>query len=409
MYLQRNYTLIAERYLKSFPVLCVIGPRQAGKTSFVKSLCPDWQYYDLERQNDYDFITRDFSLFFEQNPSNIIIDEAQESPQLFKELRGVVDSKRDLKGRFILTGSSSPELIANLYDSLAGRIGIIELDTLKANEFYQQPLSTFYELFNNEYPKNEIEITPTNISNADMRHCWLYGGYPEPLLSDDQGFYRDWMDNYFSTYINRDIAKLFPRLNKISYQKFVNILSSVSGSIINKADIARAIEIGEKSVGEYLQIAEQTFIWRNIIYDTSSTIKSIVKKPKGYIADSGLQHYLLQIKSMEDLLRSISAGKSFESFVIEEIIKGVTAYGTNNVKYYYYRTAKGSEVDLVITTPAGRFPIEIKMATNTPLRQLASLTKYINDYNLPYGILINQSDRIAWVTDKILQIPVSCV
>ncbi len=406
MYLHRNYYNLALRYLDTFPVLCLIGPRQAGKTSFAKHLRPDWSYFDLEKIEDFELITNSPDLFFEQFNKHVIIDEAQEYPQLFKALRGVIDANRSLNGRFIVTGSSSPELLSHLSDSLAGRIGIIEMGTLKANEIYEMPLSSFYNIFAQNNDRKNLHIDPPQLSNEQMRHCWLYGGYPEPLLANDIVKYQDWMDNYYATYINRDIAKLFPRLNKLAYQRFIRTLSTLSGTIINKADLARAIETGEKSISEYLQIAEQTFIWRNISYDAASKVKALVKSPKGYICDSGLQHYLQKITSFEALLRSPNVGHSFETFIIDELVKGITAAGINNVDYYYYRTSKGAEVDLVVSTPNNTIPIEIKMSKTVPLKKLASLTKYINDNNLQFGLLLNQSDKIFWITDQILQLPI---
>jgi uncharacterized protein len=406
VYLQRNYQALAERYLKNFPILALIGPRQAGKTNFAKHLCKGWEYFDLEKQSDLDLIATAPDIFFEQYPEKIIIDEAQEYPQLFKTLRGVIDENRSLNGRFVITGSSSPELLSHLSDSLAGRIGIIEMGTFKANELFEKPLSSFYKIFTQPHTRNTLQIDAPQLSNEQMRHCWLYGGYPEPLLAEDEIKYQDWMDNYVATYINRDIAKLFPRLNKLAYQRFISTLSTLSGTIINKADLARAIEISEKSINEYLQIAEQTFIWRNINYDVKSKVKALVKSPKGYICDSGLQHYLQKINNFEALLRSANVGHSFETFVIDELIKGITAAGINNVDYCYYRTAKGAEVDLIVSTPAITIPIEIKMSNLVPTKKLASLTKYINDNNLNFGILLNQSDRIFWLTENILQLPI---
>jgi len=406
VYIHRNIDNLAQRYLNNFPVLCLLGPRQAGKTSFAKNLRKNWHYFDLEKPSDFELIARAPELFFEQFPENVIIDEAQEYPQLFKILRGVIDADRGKKGRFILTGSSSPEISAYLSDSLAGRVGLIQVGAFKANEFYQTPLSPFYKIFSEPMTRKSIDLAPPVLTNIQMRHCWLYGGYPEPLLANDLIFYQDWMDNYYATYINRDIAKLFPKLNKMAYARFIGTLSSLSGTILNKADLARAIEISEKSITEYLQIAELTYIWRNISFDVSSKVKSIVKKPKGLVTDSGLQHYLQKIQSMEQLLIHPSSGRSFESFVIEELIKGITAFGINNVDYHYYRTLKGSEVDLVVTTPFGKVPIEIKMAKSVPQKQLMTLNNYIESNGLPFGLLINQSDRVFWVTDKILQVPV---
>lgn len=406
VHIQRNQTQSALRYLEHFPVLSLLGPRQAGKTTLAKQLGQGWKYFDLERATDYQLITNNPQAFFENYPEKIIIDEAQEYPQLLKILRGVIDANREQKGRFIITGSSSPLLNAQLSDSLAGRVGILNIRPLKANEYYATPLSKFYDIFNKIPTKANLNIGEQTLTNQQMRYCWLYGGYPEPLLKNDPSFYLDWMHNYFNTYINRDIARLFPRLDNRAYQRFISILSSLSGTIINKSDLARALEISEGSAREYLQIAELTYIWRNIHHDDHSMIKSIVKRPKGYICDSGLAHFLQRIDNMDKLLLAPQHGHSFESFVIEEIIKGIDASTSFNVNYNYYRTAKGSEIDLIIECAAGLIPIEIKMGSSVTKVQLQAMNKYMDENKLEFGLFINQSDRLFWLTDRILQVPI---
>lgn len=145
--LKRNLQAKIERLLTQFPVVVILGARQVGKTTLAKQIAPDWRYFDLENPDNYDFITRDPSFFFQQFPQHLIIDEAQVYPELFSTLRGVIDQNRDQKGRFILTGSSSPDILTGISESLAGRIAIVELGTLKANEIYQKPLSEFYSNF----------------------------------------------------------------------------------------------------------------------------------------------------------------------------------------------------------------------------------------------------------------------
>jgi predicted AAA+ superfamily ATPase len=406
VYIQRNQLVIAQRYLKNFPVLSLLGPRQAGKTTLAKQLAADWKYFDLERASDYNLITNNPQAFFENYPQQIIIDEAQEFPQLLKIMRGVIDGNREQKGRFIITGSSSPLLSAQLSDSLAGRVGILNIRPLKANEYYSKPLSKFYNIFNKLPTMASLDIGEQAISNQEMRHCWLYGGYPEPLLNSNPDFYADWMNNYFNTYINRDIAKLFPRLDNRAYQRFISILASLSGTIINKSDLARALEISEGSVREYLQIAEQTYIWRNIHHDDHSMVKSIVKRPKGYICDSGLAHFLQRLENMDKLLLSPHQGHSFESFIIEEIIRGLEASDNFNFDYSYYRTIKGAELDLIIECAAGIIPIEIKMASSVSKTQLQAMNKYLDDNKLNFGLVINQSEHVFWLSNRILQVPI---
>ena len=405
--LLRNLQNLAEIYLKQFPVIAILGPRQVGKTTFAKLLRPTWKYFDLESTSSYQLIAQDPELFFQQYYQSIIIDEAQELPILFKILRGVIDDNRDVKGRFIITGSSSPDLIHHLADSLAGRIGILRLGLLKANEYYQRPLSDFYNIFKQKLDKSNINFDSPAITNNDMRYCWLKGGFPEPLLAaDDNDFYQHWMQNYQDTYINRDIAHLFSKLNYHAYQRFLSTLSRLSGTIINKADIARAIEISEGSVREYLEIAEATFLWRIVPYYSRNAFKSLVKRPKGYIVDTGLLHYLLRIDNMDNLLLDPKVGSSFEGFIISEIVNGLEAANISNWDIYFYRTHNGAEVDLIIEGAFGTLPIEIKMGSHIPRKNLKSLIQFIEQNNLPFGMVINQSSEVFWLHPKVIQIPI---
>ncbi len=129
-----------------FPIVAILGPRQCGKSTFVKQLAPDWKYYDLESPDDYSLITKDPVAFFELNKEKIIIDEAQQFPELFKVLRGVIDSDRKKKNRFIIIGSSSPEIVKGLSESLPGRMATIEMWPFKFGEYLEQPSTPFYEL-----------------------------------------------------------------------------------------------------------------------------------------------------------------------------------------------------------------------------------------------------------------------
>ncbi len=404
--IKRNQENIVSQLLDQFPAVAMIGARQAGKTTLAKQLRPGWRYLDLENPNDYKLISRDPILYFEQFDSDIIIDEAQLYPELFNVLRGVIDNKRSQKGRFIITGSSSAELTHHISESLAGRIATVEIGTLKANEYYGQPLSKFYQLFADKLDRGNVVKGRSVLTRDQMNHHWLKGGYPEPTISKDDFFWQQWMENYYFNYVNRDVAKLFPRLNKIKYQRFVKVLSSLSSTIINKSDLARALEMSEGSVREYLKIIEGTFLWREQCSFESKAIKSIVKMPKGYMRDTGLLHYLLNLRTMEDLFNYSGVGHSFEGFVIEEIIKGLNALGNTNWQADYFRTRKGAEVDLVLEGYFGVLPIEIKYSSSVPNKRLRSLSDFIERHKLPFGMVINQSDEVVWLTDKIVQIPV---
>lgn len=404
--IKRNIEQKLVTLLGIFPIVAILGARQTGKTSLVRQLFPDWQYVDLERQANFNQVSYDTGFFLSQYPSRVIFDEAQRLPALFSELRVAVDQNRATKGRYIITGSSSPELLQHISESLAGRIAIIELGTLKANEFYQKPLSAFYEIFQNPLHKDSLPTGKPPLSIKQMQTIWLQGGYPEPLLSQNHLIYQQWMENYFKTYIERDIAALFPRLSKLSYQRFVQMLGRLSGTILNKRDIARNIERSEGTIHEYLKIADGTFIWRQLMSYEKNIIKSVVKMPKGYIRDSGLLHYLIGITTEQQLYQHPQVGQSFEGFIIEELIKGLQATMLTNLHYSYYRTRNGAEIDVILEGSFGLLPIEIKHGANVNMRQLISLENFIAEHKLPFGILLNQSEEIRWLRPTIVQIPI---
>lgn len=407
--LKRNVENKIKQGLIHFPVVVLTGARQSGKTTLAKMICPQWRYFDLEKGTDFDRITSDFDFFFKQYPKSIIIDEAQSSPQLFKELRGVVDADRQIKGRFLLTGSSSTELIHNISESLAGRVAIIEVGTLKMNERYQLPLSPVYSLFNNtpthDHLTELIKIRPP-LNTEQVMHHFLKGGYPEPIVEKSAEFFAEWMVNYQQTYIERDVRRLFPRLNIQNFRRFIQMLSELSGTIVNRSEVGRSLNISESAVRDYIDIAQGTFIWRTLPSLERTASKSVVKMSRGYLRDSGLLHHLMNVREVEQIYARPGTGSAFEGFIVEEIIQGLQAVGTAPWKFAFYRTRGGAEVDLVLTSPTGiRIPIEIKFGVSVRRAQLKSLTKFIEDEQCPYGIVINNSDEVQLLTEKIIQLP----
>lgn len=403
--LNRALTEHVESLLEQFPVVTILGVRQSGKTEFTKAIRPNWQYFDLERLPDYEQISSDPTFFFERNEKHLILDEAQEYPEIFNVLRGVVDNNRQEKGRFLVTGSSSPELLKHVSESLAGRVAIVEMGTFKASELQAKPLSNFYQLFKQKLSADFLPESAPPINRQEIETSWFKGGYPEPVLSNNDSAYANWMENYRSTYINRDVAKLFPKLNLVAYQRFLSTLSALSGTIISKASIARAIEVSEPTIHEYLTIAEGTFLWRQLTSFERNITKSIVKMPKGHLRDSGLLHFLQKIHDLDSLYASPMVGHSFESFVIEELIKGLEAEGIVNTGYHYYRTRGGAEIDLILDGPFGLLPIEIKFGVATPRQKLRALEDFVEEHNCPFGLVINQSEKPDWLSRKIFQLP----
>ena len=408
-YIKRNVEQKIHKLLSFFPVVLIVGPRQVGKTTLAKKCAPSWEYFDLEKGKDFDYITRDIDFFFQEHKDHLIIDEAQEYPQLFKELRSVVDSDRQKKGRFLLTGSSSPDLLQSASDTLAGRVGIVELGTLKINEILRKPLPDFYRIFTEplDYENDLAFLRDIAFSKTDIWKTFLRGGYPEIVRSNNMEFHQAWMENYYQTYINRDVKKLFPKIDTLKYRRFIEMLTGLSGTIINKAQLGRAIDTSEVSVRDYLEIVDKTFLWRKVPSYEKSKSKSVVKMPKGIFRDLGLVHYLLGIETKDRLLKHPSVGLNFKSFVIEEILKGIQALEPIRLDYYYYRTRGGAEIDLVLDGAFGVLPFEIRLGTTTTLKQLSSLRKFVKDHKLPYGVVVNNAREIKLLAERIIQIPIA--
>jgi len=394
--------------LKMFPVVAIIGPRQCGKSTLVQAIRPHWKYYDLERPDDYQLITSDPLGFFSRQREKTIIDEAQQFPELFQVLRGVIDQDRKAAGRFLITGSSSPEIIKGLSESMAGRIATIELWPFKAAEFYDKPLSPLYSILSESGTDlTALQTLEANLKPDQIYDHWLLGGYPEPRIKGQTmpEFYGLWMDEYFSDYIRRDIQRLFPRVNTHKFRLLIQALSFHSGTIINQSHIARALDISSVTAKEYLEILHNTFIWRNLRSYGKNKLKKVQKMPKGFFRDQGILHHLLKVDEIDRLLLHPTAGSSFEAFVIEEIIRGFQCTLKAGIDFHFYRTKDKSEIDLIIEAPFGVIPVEIKLGHKVNQRMLTALKNFIQNTQVPFGILVNNSEKIEFIADNIIQIP----
>lgn len=394
-----------------FPVVAVVGPRQCGKSTLVQNLRPDWTYYDLERPDDFQLISSDPLGFFARRPDTTIIDEAQQLPELFPILRGVIDKDRNVSGRYLITGSSSPEIVRGLPESLAGRIATVELWPLKTAEFYEKPLPHVYSLMTggNTDIQAFTSLKP-ELSPDQVYEHWLKGGFPEPRIKGSRTpeFHGLWMDNYFTNYIQRDIQRLFPRINPQLFRLFIQTLAFHSGNIINQSDIARALEVSSVTARSYLEILHDTFIWRNLRSYEKNRLKRVQKAAKGFFRDQGVLHHLLKIDDLDPLLIHPTAGTSFEAFMIEEIVRGFQCTLATGIDFYYYRTRDKSEIDLIIEAPFGLIPLEIKLGHKITKRYLSALNNFLEDMKAPYGILVNNSQKVELLTDNIIQIPAAC-
>lgn len=406
---KRTAVTAVKQLLSKFPCVVVIGARQVGKTTFVKQVLPSSPIYDLEKRADFERIKYDPDFFLSQQKSPIIIDESQILPDLFPALRVAIDNTRNYNGRFLLTGSSSPELISRINESLAGRIAVFELGGFSLEEQWGGDRSLFYEHIKHKDFSKLDKLKQRFTNDQLFKSCFL-GTYPEPFLkyNNDRTGFAVWMENYFQTYIARDIRSLFPGLNINAYQRFISMLSASSGQILNFSEFARSLDISQPTVKLYFNIAHGTFIWRMLQSYQKNAKKRIIKMPKGQMRDTGLLNYLLSISSLDAFYANPLSGRIWETFVIEQIVKGLT----NSVvpfKLYYYRTSNKAEIDLVLEGDFGLIPVEIKLGTVSTPRSLCALENFIKDYQLKIGLVINNAKESTWLTRNILQIPASCL
>lgn len=331
LYIQRKTRNILIKYLEIFPAIALLGPRQCGKSTLVKSLKNDLDILYLDMQNEADLNKiSDPALFFEVNSTKIIcIDEIQLIPELFSILRSEIDKKRT-NGKFILLGSASREIIQKTAESLAGRIGLLNLSPF-----------TFSEL------KNEI--------NFELNTFWLRGGFPDSYLAANDDYSKIWRNNYIKTYVERDIPQLGFDIPALQLKRLLTMCAHNQGQLLNSSKLGESLGLTHPTIKRYIDLLEQTFILRTIPAFEINIKKRLIKAPKVYVRDSGLLHQLLQIDTFNDLLGNPVFGSSWEGFVIENIIENMPDWN-----YFFYRTATGDEVDLILQKGNRTIVVECK-------------------------------------------------
>jgi predicted AAA+ superfamily ATPase len=393
--------------LQRFPIVALFGPRQCGKSTLLKGLVGAEHVYDLEYLPHLDSVSRNPNFFLENvsDQRTVGIDEAQEYPPLFQALRYHVDRQRQRNGQFLITGSSSPDLLKNVSESLAGRVYILELAGFTLEEAYQLPPSPVFSLLQSECVTELLDL-PVRYTPAQLLSKCFFGGFPEPFImaQTDPTAARLWFEAYLATYINRDIRKLFPNLQFETYRRFVQMIGGASGEQLILARFAEALGVSEPTVRTYLTILEGTFLYRTLPAYLKNVKKQMSKSPRGYLRDSGLMNFFVQNFSPERLLASHYLGAIWEGYVINELVTGFRNR-LMPVSAYYYRTKARAEIDLILEGEFGALPIEIKYASTIHERDLRVLQAFIVEHKLPYGLVINNADRVARIAPQIIQLP----
>lgn len=332
-----------QKALESMPVVAILGSRQVGKTTLAlalsKKLGKKSSYFDLESDLDYNKFTDAEAFLKRFSDELVIIDEVQRKPDLFRVLRCLVDERKrngEKSCQFLLLGSASRDLFQFSSESLAERIRYIELTPFTINEVKSATQEEF-----------------------DLEKIWFRGGYPDSYLAIDEEESWEWRNDFIATYIERDIPSMGVGVSPTHLKRFWKMLAHYNGNQVVYSELGRSLELSHTTIKNYLDVLTDFYMVRQLNPWSGNIKKRLVKSPKIYLRDTGILHNLLQVSSMNNLLSHPAIGASWESFVIENIIRELD----NRWEYFYYRTATQVEIDLILHTPNQEvWAIEIKRA-----------------------------------------------
>ncbi len=329
MYIDRNSIQVLKRLKKTFPLIAITGPRQSGKTTLAKHAFPKYEYVSLENPNVLDYSISDPVGFLNQFNDGVILDEIQRSPNLFSYLQEISDRSKKM-GKIILTGSSQFCLRSGISQSLAGRIGYLEL-----------------------LPFSLSEIKKLSDLNKQM----IKGFYP--ALYDRKITPNDWYSNYVRTYLERDVNQLINIKDISKFRLFLKLCAGRSGQLINLSSIGNEAGVSHTTVNEWLSILETSYIIFRLPPHFRNFSKRLVKSAKLYFYDVGLLCWLLGIKTDKELAFHPLRGQIFETMIVADVYKHFFNKG-DIPNLYFWRDNKGLEVDLLIEMGEVLHPIEIK-------------------------------------------------
>ena len=328
--------------LSEVPAVALLGPRQVGKTTLALEVAAERPavYLDLESEADRAKLAEPELYLAQHEDKLVVLDEIQRTPQLFRSLRGLIDAGRRRgrgKGRFLVLGSASIDLLKQSSESLAGRIRYLELAPLDAGE----------------------------VGRWRLDALWLRGGFPESLLAASDAASLRWRTDFIRTYLERDVPQLGPRIPAETLRRLWTMLAHQQGGLLNAAALARALAVDGKTVASYLDLLVDLLLVRRLPPWHGNVRKRLVKSPKVYVRDSGLVHALLGIADREGLLAHPVAGGSWEGLAIESLI----AAAPDSTEAHFFRTATGAEIDLLLKLPGRRRPwgIEVKRGLSPKL------------------------------------------
>lgn len=333
---------IVQDRLDSYPAVALVGPRQSGKTTLAQSLGE--RYYDMEQETDQLRLDLEWAEVCDSDEL-VVLDEAQAAPEVFSRLRGAIDADRGRNGRFLLLGSVSPALMTRVSESLAGRLGVVELTPLSWLE----------------------------LPDGARQRLWRCGGYPDGGVLGGGGF-PTWQRDYLSLLAMRDLPSWGLPASAQTTLRLFELLAAYHGRQWNASEVGRALGLSYHTVNAYLDYLEGAFLMRRLPAYHTNVLKRLVKRPKVYWRDSGLLHSLLGIAGDDDLFESSTAGSSWEGHVINQVLTALQQAG-RRFNAWYLRTSDGREIDLVLLVDRELWAVEVKLTTRPSPSAMARLNE----------------------------------
>ena len=321
------------RLARGFPIVAIAGPRQSGKTTLARAQFPDKPYVSLENPDEREFALSDPRRFLDRFPDGAILDEVQRCPALFSWLQGVVDERQRM-GDFVLTGSSQFDLIAGIGQSLAGRVGRVEL-----------------------LPLAQSEMRQAGCLPDTLDQLLLNGGYP--AVYSRQLAPADWYGNYVSTYLERDVRQLLEIKDLALFQRFLKLCAARTGQLLNLSALGADCGITGVTARQWMSVLEASYLVTLVQPYHRNFGKRLVKTPKLYFLDTGLAAWLLGIRDVATMALHPQRGALFETWVVAEQVKQAFNLGeTPGISFW--RDRAGHEVDLIREDGLRVYPTEIK-------------------------------------------------
>lgn len=368
MYIRRHMEDTVTRYARMFGAVLVTGSRQVGKTTLLKAVASDYAYVTLDDPIRRLAAQNESGTFFKDFPPPVVVDEIQYAPNLFPYIKMQIDAEQK-KGRFFLSGSQQFRMMKNNSESLAGRVGILNLSALSLREIdavkYNKPFVPDTSYFAER--KEDLKEIPY----ADIWHRIHRGGMPA-LVADPETDWQAYYASYTKTYIERDVRDLTQVSDELKFYQFMTAMAASIGQLVNLAAISRDIGISQPTASRWLSILQTSNVICLLQPYYNNITKRTIKTPKIYFMDTGLAAYLTRWPTPETLQAGAQAGAFFENFVIAEIYKSYYNAGVIEPPLHFYRDKDQREIALLLQVGNTLHPVEVKKHAN-PRREDVSV------------------------------------